>query len=169
MARVYLGLGSNLGDREANLRAALEALRPAVNVERVSSIYETEPVGYLEQPLFLNMVCCGTTALDPFELLRAIKKIEAGLGRVPSFRNGPRLIDIDILLYDDRVIATSDLVIPHPRMMERAFVLVPLLEIAPELVHPVTGSRIGDLAPALDNLREVRKWRDVSSISAAAL
>ncbi len=169
MAKGYLCLGSNLGDRESNLRAALEALRAEVTIERLSSVYETEPVGYLEQPRFLNMVCSGVTGLDPLALLSVVKRIEASLGRVPSFRNGPRLIDIDILLYDDRVIATGELIIPHPRMIERAFVLVPLIEIAPELVHPATGQRISDLVPSVTNLREVRKWGDVSSIGAAAL
>ncbi len=144
--RVYLGLGSNLGDRDANLRAALTALAPAVRVSRLSSVYETAPMHLLEQPDFHNLVCEGETALAPQELLRTLKAIERALGRTPGPRYGPRLIDIDILLYDDLTLETPDLCIPHPRMVERAFVLVPLVEIAPHLWHPVLGTEIATLA-----------------------
>ncbi|TMF43049.1 MAG: 2-amino-4-hydroxy-6-hydroxymethyldihydropteridine diphosphokinase, partial [Chloroflexi bacterium] len=136
---VYLGLGSNLGDRRGNLAAALQRLREVFEITSVSSVYDTEPVGFADQPRFLNIVLKGQTALDPEALLDYVKQIEAKLGRQPSFRYGPRPIDIDILLYDDLHIEQDNLTIPHPRMAERAFVLVPLAEIAPESVEPVSG------------------------------
>jgi len=142
---VYLALGSNLGDRRGNLAAALQRLREIVNIDRVSSVYETEPVGYLDQPRFLNIVCCGKTWLSAEELLQYAKGIEVELGRQPTFRNGPRPIDIDILLYDDLMLEQPDLIIPHPRMAERAFVLVPLTEIAPDVVDPSTGCTAQEL------------------------
>ncbi|WP_376794267.1 GTP cyclohydrolase MptA [Thermogemmatispora sp.] len=142
---VYLELGSNLGDRRANLAAALQRLREVVEISRVSSVYETEPVGYTEQPRFFNMVCVGRTALSAEQLLAYAKAIETALGRRPTVRNGPRPIDIDILLYDNLQMQAEHLTIPHPRMAERAFVLVPLAEIAPELIDPNSGRRISEL------------------------
>jgi 2-amino-4-hydroxy-6-hydroxymethyldihydropteridine diphosphokinase len=146
---VYLALGANIGDRQGNIKAALQRLDVAVKIEMVSSIYETEPVGYLDQPRFLNLACRGTTILPPHDLLTFVKQIESDLGRQPAIRNGPRPIDIDILLYDDLRIEYEDLVIPHPRMIERAFVLVPLAEIAPAAVEPVSGKPIRELAQTL--------------------
>jgi GTP cyclohydrolase-4 len=157
VAIAYLGLGSNLGDRKYNLARALELLMNYLVVEQVSSVYETEPVGYKEQPLFLNVVCRVSTELSPDKLLRLAKKIEAELGRMPSFPNAPRPIDIDILLYGDEVINDKELTIPHPRLAERAFVLVPLAEIAPNLVHPVSGKSITELLDNLGNVTGVRK------------
>jgi 2-amino-4-hydroxy-6-hydroxymethyldihydropteridine diphosphokinase len=142
---VYLALGSNLGERRENLAAAIQRLGEAVEIDALSSIYETEPVGYLDQPQFLNMVCRGTTRLSPTDLLHSTQKIESTLGRQPTFRNGPRPIDIDILLYDDLHIEQEDLTLPHPRMAERAFVLAPLAVIAPQLVHPTSGKTIQQL------------------------
>ena len=142
---VYLAFGSNLGDRYSNLAAALQRLRDVVEIRAVSSIYETDPVGYLDQPRFYNIVCSGTTALSAPELLKSAKEIESALGRQPSFRNGPRLIDIDIIFYDDLLISQGDLIIPHPRMAERAFVLVPLVEIAPQVVDPISGQTAQEL------------------------
>jgi len=136
---IYLALGANLGDRRGTMAAALQRLRTVMEIESVSSIYETTPVGYLDQPLFLNAVCSGKTGLDSEDLLHAIKEIEATLGRKPSLRNGPRPIDIDILFYDDLQSTQEQLTIPHPRLHERAFVLVPLAEIAPEVIDPVSG------------------------------
>lgn len=133
---VYLGLGSNVGDRACNLRSALDCLGPHADVTNVSSIYETEPVGFTRQKPFLNLTCRLRTNLTPKELLTAIKAIELQLGRTPAPRNGPRTIDIDILLFGDLRLESRDLVIPHPRMWERLFVLVPLAEIAPDVVHP---------------------------------
>ena len=146
---VYLALGSNVGNRQKNLLEALQRLREVVDMHKISSVYETEPVGYLDQPRFLNMVCYGQTASSPDELLRCAKAIEESLGREPSFRNAPRPIDIDILLYDDRCLETEHLTIPHPRMSERAFVLVPLVEIAPTAIEAVSGKTAQELLLAV--------------------
>ena len=141
----YIALGTNLGERLENLRAAIEALAPDVNVLAKSHVYETPPWGYEEQPAFLNMVVKAETDLEPDELLTYLKQLESGLGREKSVRWGPRLIDLDILFYDDLVIDTPPLVIPHPRLHERAFVLVPLADVAAEVVHPVLGEFIWEL------------------------
>jgi 2-amino-4-hydroxy-6-hydroxymethyldihydropteridine diphosphokinase len=129
--------------------SALQMLREVVDIDKISSVYETEPVGYLDQPRFLNMVCSGQTVSSPHELLRQTKAIEEALGREPSFRNAPRPIDIDILLYDDLCFETEHLTIPHPRMSERAFVLVPLVEIAPTVVEPRSGKTAQELLLAV--------------------
>lgn len=157
---VYLCLGSNLGDRQDNLDRALDQLSQRFKVRRVSSIYDTEPVGDTEQPRFLNLVCQVSTRLAPMELLTLVKGIEMKLGRMPGKPNAPRSIDIDILLYGDRVIETPKLVIPHPRLTERAFVLVPLAEIAPDLVHPVSGKTIRELLQRITETQGVLKWGD---------
>ncbi|MFZ6026727.1 MAG: 2-amino-4-hydroxy-6-hydroxymethyldihydropteridine diphosphokinase [Chloroflexota bacterium] len=133
---VFLAMGSNLGDRRANLRAAAAALPPEVTVLEASPVYETEPWGYAEQPAFFNQVLKGETQLPPFALLMHLKQIETQLGRVPTIRYGPRCIDLDILFYGDQVVQSPELTIPHPRLAERAFVLVPLADLAPELRHP---------------------------------
>jgi len=142
---VYLGLGSNMGNRQDNLDKAIGFLSQRLRVGKVSSVYETEPVGNPNQPRFLNLVCQVYTTLAPRELLNLAKGIESKLGRVPSQSNAPRPIDIDILFYGDQVIETPELVIPHPRLVERAFVLVPLAEITPDLRHPVIGKPIEEL------------------------
>lgn len=154
---VYLGLGSNLGDRKAILEKALQLLGQRLQIERVSSLYETEPVGYAEQPPFLNAVCRAQTKLGPLQLFSVIKGIEASLGRVPSFPNAPRPIDLDIIFYGDLVMETPELTIPHPRLEERAFVLIPLYELDPGLVHPVSGESIKDLAAGVQGRAGVRK------------
>lgn len=149
MAVAYLGLGANLGDRAATLRRALTLLAESLTVQRVSSLYETEPVGP-EQPLFLNATCQIETGLSPRELLALSKEIEQKVGRSPQAeRWGPREIDIDILLYANDVIEAPGLTIPHPRMLERAFVLIPLAEIAPDLTYPGRAETIGELAAAI--------------------
>ena len=146
---IYLALGANLGDRGASLRSAIERLRDAVAVERMSSVYETEPAYLLDQPRFLNMALRGHTTLDPYALLAFLKRIERDMGRAAGPRYGPRVIDLDILLYDSLALATADLTIPHPRMAERPFVLAPLAEIAPELVPPGWNCSIGALAEVI--------------------
>jgi GTP cyclohydrolase IV len=164
MATAYLGLGSNLGDRKQNLAQALELMSRHMVVEKVSSIYETEPVGYKEQPLFLNAVCRISTELNPEKLLRLAKNIEAKLGRTPGLPNAPRPIDIDILFYGDEVLNDKELTIPHPRLAERAFVLVPLAEIAPELVHPVNKKTVRKLLDDLGVVTGVRKWAEAEEL-----
>ena len=134
---VYLSLGSNVGDQEANLRTAIAALEDAgVRVTRVSSFYETEPVDFLEQAWFLNCAVEGETDVPALELMRALRGIELRMGSKKLVVKGPRLIDMDILLYGSETIDTPELQVPHPRMHLRRFVLVPLAEIAPEAVHP---------------------------------
>ena len=142
---VFLGLGSNLGDREANLRHALKILGDHLFLERVSSLYETEPWGYKPQPWFLNCVCQGDTGLTPQALLDLVKDVEHKVGRTPSFTNGPRVIDVDILFYGQQVVQAPELQIPHPGLPHRAFVLVPLVEIAPGYRHPVLESTVENL------------------------
>lgn len=146
---VFLALGSNMGNRLANLKAAISNLTPQMAVKNRSSVYETPPWGFTEQARFLNQVVMVKTYLKPQALLDHLKRLETALGRVPNFQNGPRLIDIDILFYDDLVLDTPPLVIPHPRLHDRAFVLVPLAEIAPDFVHPVLVRPIHKL---LDNV-----------------
>jgi len=158
MVEVYLGLGSNLGDREQNVARAIDLLAQRVKVEKTSSLYVTEPVDHSDQPLFLNIVCRIRTSLAPEDLLGLAKRIESAMGRKPSFVNGPRPIDIDILFYGDRVVNVPRLVIPHPRVQERAFVLVPLAEIAPNLVHPVSGQTVTQMVGQLKSLKGVRVW-----------
>jgi 2-amino-4-hydroxy-6-hydroxymethyldihydropteridine diphosphokinase len=143
---VYLSLGSNMGDREAHLRAAMEKLMEAgVQVRRVSPVYETEPVEYTAQPWFLNLVAEAETELFPMQLLARTAKIERALGRVRTVPKGPRTVDIDILLYGASVVESAKLQIPHPRMAERRFVLAPLADLAPDLVHPVLRKTIRQL------------------------
>lgn len=155
---VYLGIGSNLGDRTANLDRAIELLSQRMKVDRVSSVYDTDPLNP-NQPRYLNIVCKVMTRLTPQGLLTLAKGIESILGRTGKTGES-RTIDVDILLYGNVVIDTPELVIPHPRIMERAFVLVPLSEIAPEVVHPVAGKTIRELKQAVNETQGVFKLED---------
>lgn len=142
---VYLGLGSNLGDRNENLKDAIASLPPQMDVKAKSPVYETPPWGYEDQPRFLNQVVKVQTYLDAEPLLKHIKRLEVALGRKASFRHGPRLIDIDILFYDDLILNTALLTLPHPHLHERGFVLLPLMDIAPDLVHPLTKKSVREM------------------------
>ena len=163
MATAYLSLGSNLGHREANIASALKMLGQEAWILKVSSLYETEPVGYKDQPWFLNCVCSVETDLSPQALLKFVKAIERKLGRREDIRFGPRLIDIDILFYNSLILEAPDLIIPHPRLVERAFVLLPLREIAPELVHPLLRATIEELWQKAENLEGIRFYSEFSS------
>jgi 2-amino-4-hydroxy-6-hydroxymethyldihydropteridine diphosphokinase len=157
MPTVYLALGSNLGNREGYLRRAIAALPPSgVQVQRVSSIYETEPVDFLNQPWFLNCVLEAETTLEPPALLEALRSIESQLGSQKEFAKGPRKIDLDILLYGYETIATPELQVPHPRMLERRFVLTPLAELAPELKHPAWEAPAAVLLERVTDRSQVR-------------
>ena len=146
----YMGLGSNLGDAPLNIRNGLKMLgRFAVDM-KVSSLYRTVPMGFGNQPHFLNAVCRIWTRLSPFELLHATKAIEVELSRHRTFPNAPRTLDIDILLYGSRSIQTRILTLPHPRMWERPFVMIPLAELSPGLRHPIGGETFSDIARSLD-------------------
>ena len=153
---VYLGLGSNMGDRQENLERALDFLSQRLRMGKISSVYDTEPIGNVEQPRFLNLVCQAYTRLTPEALLALAKGIEKKLGRTGK-SSGPRPIDIDILLFGEQVVETPELVIPHPKMAERAFVLIPLAEIAPDLAHPVSGKKIKELADSVKEKQGVLK------------
>ena len=147
---VYLALGTNLGDRDANLARARELMLSKALILETSPIYITPPWGYEDQPDFLNQVLKVQTRMAPRRLLRFLKKVESKMGRIKTFRNGPRLIDIDILFYGQRVIEENDLCIPHPRLHERAFVLVPLNDIAPDFVHPVLKLSVEAMLSKID-------------------
>ena len=142
---VYLSLGTNMGDHADNLKQAISSLAPQMRVKKKSRVYETPPWGYTEQEPFLNQVVEVTTYLEPEPLLKHLKRLEIALGRKATFRYGPRLIDIDILFYGDLVLDTPVLTVPHPHLHERGFVLLPMMEIAPDLNHPVTKKSIREM------------------------
>jgi 2-amino-4-hydroxy-6-hydroxymethyldihydropteridine diphosphokinase len=145
MTVAAIALGANLGDRLATLRAAIERISRLGTVITISSVYETDPVGYLDQPAFYNAVLLLETSLAAEVVMRELLTIEADLGRIRTFANAPRAIDLDLLLYGDEIRHTPALNLPHPRMHERAFVMVPLAEIAPEMIHPRLGMRVDEL------------------------
>jgi dihydropteroate synthase/2-amino-4-hydroxy-6-hydroxymethyldihydropteridine diphosphokinase len=149
-ARVYLALGSNLGDRHGRLIEAVARVQAHIAVDAISPIYQTEPWGCAEQPRFLNAACAGTTTLSAEDVLHFVKAIEAEMGRTATFRYGPRVIDIDVLLYDEAVIDTADYRVPHPGLPTRDFVLAPLADIAAEVIHPVLRQSIAALRNAVD-------------------
>jgi 2-amino-4-hydroxy-6-hydroxymethyldihydropteridine diphosphokinase len=146
MSTVFIGIGSNLGNREQNCTSAIKLLiENGLKVTKMSRKYETQPWGVENQPMFINMAIKAETVLEPLNLLTMLKDIESRLGRKPDIRWGPRIIDLDILLYDDIVIKTPELEIPHPGISERVFVLKPLSEIAPDKIHPVLKKKIREL------------------------
>ncbi len=156
----YLSLGSNLGDRAANLERAIEELpRAGFSVLRRSSVYETEPVDFLEQPWFLNCVIEGETQLAPWELLAKLQEIESKLGSRKLVPKGPRMIDLDVLFYGSEMIEETGMEIPHPRLARRRFVLVPLVELAPQFRHPVLGMTASELLAITPDRSEIRTWR----------
>jgi 2-amino-4-hydroxy-6-hydroxymethyldihydropteridine diphosphokinase len=148
--QVFIGLGSNLGNRESNLNNARELMAEYIVTTAASGIYETPPWGVMDQPPFLNQVIRGITRLSPLLLLDFLQKIECKMGRIKTIRFGPRLIDLDILLFDERQMTTQRLTIPHPRMSQRAFVLVPLNELDPGRILPDSRKSVGKLLSALD-------------------
>jgi len=154
---VYLALGSNLGDRLANLKQAIASLPPQMEVKAKSDVYETPPWGFADQEMFLNQALRVETYLKPEPLLKHLKRLEVALGRIATFQNGPRLIDLDILFYDDLVLYSPALTIPHPHLHERGFVLVPLMDIAPDFVHPVKKKSIRELV-VLSDVSGIRKF-----------
>ena len=165
MPKVYLSLGSNIGDRAANISRALDALRDrSLRITRSSSLYETEPVEFLKQDWFLNSVVEAETDLPPQDLMEAILSVERSLGRQRRIPKGPRLIDIDILLYADSIIHTPELDIPHPRLAFRRFVLVPFAEIGPGAIHPVLDKTIAELLSATPDRSAVRPWPPSSPV-----
>jgi 2-amino-4-hydroxy-6-hydroxymethyldihydropteridine diphosphokinase len=159
VTRVFVGIGSNLGDREFLIRNAVEGLRamPRTAVLRVSSLYDTDPVGEVEQPPFLNAVAWLESELEPRELLWHLLLIEKRMGRVRAQRWGPRSIDLDLLFFGDTVLDEPDLKVPHPEAHRRAFVLYPLHELDPDFLHPVTGEHIRKMIKRLDPTPAVRK------------
>ncbi|ETT65831.1 2-amino-4-hydroxy-6-hydroxymethyldihydropteridine diphosphokinase [Paenibacillus sp. FSL H8-0457] len=171
-SEAYIALGANLGDREGNLMEALERLDevPGIEVDRVSNLYETEPVGYVDQPMFLNMAAAVSTSLSPHELLAVMQQIEKQLGRVRHIHWGPRTVDLDLLWMEGRRLDTPDLVLPHPRMQERAFVLRPLADIVSELepsgLYPVVKTALENLEGKEGiQLWKTSSWRSVSALS----
>lgn len=159
---VYLAMGTNLGDRENNLRVALNVLPLKVKATAVSRLYETAPAYVLDQLAFLNIAVKGQTALSPAELLDFLKRVEKSVGREKRIRYGPREIDLDIIFYDDLVLNLANLQIPHPRLAERAFVLRPLADIAADFVHPTEMQTVAELVarlPADDGILKVTDWQ----------
>jgi 2-amino-4-hydroxy-6-hydroxymethyldihydropteridine diphosphokinase len=165
-SRIYLSLGSNLGERAENLARAIAALPGAgVRILRQSSLYETEPVDFLEQPYFLNCVLEAETRLPPEQLLGALQGIERQLGSRKLVARGPRIVDLDIIFYGSTVSRTAEIEIPHPRMAERRFVLVPLAELAPSVVHPVLHATIAELLAGTRDNSTVRLWEPATGNS----
>ena len=163
MNKAYLSLGTNLGDRLGYLKEAVTLLQKqeAIQVRKMSSIYETDPVGYEDQASFLNMVIEIETDYPPSELLEIILQIEEKLGRIRIFKWGPRTIDLDILLYNQDNIETEQLIVPHPRMHERSFVLIPLLEINDKLIHPTLGKKFKQILSEIPKDKGVTRWKQI--------
>ena len=157
MISAFLGLGTNLGDREDNLRGAVAALASFAKLGALSGVWETAPLYVVDQPAFLNMAACIQTDLAPLALLDRLKGLEDALGRVKSIRFGPRLIDLDILFHGQAVMESERLTLPHPRLSERRFALAPMAEIAADLIHPVSGLSISEMLERLPDGDDIRR------------
>ncbi|GIN74281.1 2-amino-4-hydroxy-6-hydroxymethyldihydropteridine pyrophosphokinase [Bacillus sp. J14TS2] len=166
----FISLGSNIGNRLGYLNQAIQILRnyPELQIEKLSSIYETEPIGYTDQSQFLNMVIKLSTALSPHQLLTLCLEVEREIGRIREFKWGPRVIDLDILLYNKENIMMEDLQIPHPRMNERAFVLIPLMEIDSSLVLPSSNAPLVEVLNEIPDKEGVRLWKQINGEDAFA-
>ncbi|WP_226677511.1 2-amino-4-hydroxy-6-hydroxymethyldihydropteridine diphosphokinase [Rossellomorea aquimaris] len=164
MNTAYISLGSNMGDRESYLEKAINILgsHGKIEVTKRSSMYETDPVGFTEQDQFLNMVIEIRTSLSPETLLHQCLQVEIDLGREREFKWGPRIIDLDILLYNHLMVESEDLLIPHPRMQERAFVLIPLLEVAPRIEHPSINAPFVEFLDEIPDREGVRLWKQIN-------
>ncbi|UAL52406.1 MULTISPECIES: 2-amino-4-hydroxy-6-hydroxymethyldihydropteridine diphosphokinase [Metabacillus] len=171
MNKAFLALGSNIGDRERYVKDAILSLNehPAIKVEKISSIYETDPVGYVDQDAFLNMVLSVRTDLSAFQLLDVMQGIEKELGRKRELKWGPRTLDLDILLFNHENIETEHLIIPHPRMLERSFVLIPLYEIQPEIKIPNSEQPLSIIIDQLTDKKGVRIWKQKNGEDVFAL
>jgi 2-amino-4-hydroxy-6-hydroxymethyldihydropteridine diphosphokinase len=167
MSVAYVALGVNLGDRAATIESALRSLAQLGELRAVSSLYETDPVGYADQPPYLNAVVSIETSLPALDLLRRLLAIEAEHGRVRTFANAPRTLDLDLLLYGDETVETPELTVPHPRMHERAFVLVPLVEIAPNANVPNTGATARELLGRLTDVSGIARYAPAPNLSPA--
>jgi len=165
LSTVYIGLGSNLGDRIANLRAAVQRLSAIIKIEKASQLYVAAPLGYVRDDAFVNAVVCGKTSLKPLDLLELMQGIESSMGRRPGVQYGPRPIDLDILFYDAIQIETRKLTIPHPRIAQRAFVLRPLVEIAPNLMHPVLYYTVSQLLQDAEDAHQVQIYTPEEHLS----
>ena len=161
ITKVYLGLGSNLGDRFANLELALDKLSSTeIKITNLSKVYETDPMYYMPQPKFLNVACQIDTQLDPRDILSVTQSIEKEMGREFSFPNAPRIIDVDVLFYGSLHLVSRNLTIPHPRLQERAFVLMPLVDLAPNMIHPVLNETISQLLYLVEGKDGVSTYRN---------
>jgi len=160
MSVVYLSLGSNMGDKEDNIRKALKLIEDVDEIRKVSPLYQTEPMGFKNQSYFLNCVIEVQTNSNPEQMLLFLKSIEQKLGRINTVKNGPRIIDIDILLYDDFCIETDDIVIPHPRLHERLFVLIPLMDVNPDVIHPLLKKTVRELYDAIQHEEMVTLYKN---------
>ncbi len=156
--QVYIGLGSNLGDRVNYLRDSIQQMGDIINVEKVSRLYVAAPLGYVRHDAFINAAIQGTTELRPMDLLKGLQQIERDMGRLPGVQYGPRPIDLDILFYDSIEMETLNLTIPHPRLAQRAFVLRPLVDIAPKLMHPVLYYTVSELLQDADDANQVKLY-----------
>ncbi len=160
---VYIGIGSNIGDRQENISKAISLIKEKSKIIKISSIYETEPVGYKDQDRFLNLALMIRTESSPEELFGFLQSIERKMGRVKRIKNGPRIIDLDILFYDDEIINEENLKIPHPRLHERMFVLKPLMDISPDFAHPVLKKKIREMVLELKKTEQVKLFREHSA------